>query len=292
MDEIVIRPPQTLAEIEQAETVQREAWGIGDLDVIPTHLLHALQHNGAALVGAFDGATMVGMSLAVLATVESLTDRVDPVAAARLKMHSAVTGVLPAYQNSDIGYRLKMAQRDFALRIGVRLITWTYDPLLSVNGRFNIGKLGAVCRTYLPNFYGELEGINAGLPSDRFEVEWWVTSKRAQSRAGSKWRPIRLDALVAGGAVLVNEMAFNAAGWPVPPAGMVRRPGTLQLVEIPYDFAALKTADNGLAQQWREHSRDVFTTLFDSGYLVTDFAVYEDEQGRDRSFYLLTHQDS
>lgn len=292
MDEIVIRPPQTLAEIDQAETVQREAWGIGDLDVVPAHLLHALQHNGAALVGAFDGATMVGMSLAVLATVESLKDRVDPVAAARLKMHSAVTGVLPAYQNSDIGYRLKMAQREFALRIGVRLITWTYDPLLSVNARFNIGKLGAVCRTYLPNFYGELEGINAGLPSDRFEVEWWVTSKRAQSRAGSKWRPIRLDALLAGGAVLVNETSFDAAGRPVPPAGMARRPGTLQLVEIPYDFAALKMADSELAQQWREHSRAVFTALFHDGYLVTDFAVYEDEQGRDRSFYLLTHQDS
>ncbi len=73
---------------------------------------------------------------------------------------------------------------------------------------------------------------------------------------------------------------------------MVRRPGTLQLVEIPHDFAALKAADVDLAQQWREHSRDVFTTMFDGGYLVTDFATYEDEQGRDRSFYLLTQQDS
>lgn len=292
MNEIVVRPPLTLAEIDQAEDVQRNAWGIGDLDIIPAHLLHALQQNGAALVGAFDGETMVGMSLAVLATVESLKDRIDPVAAARLKMYSVVTGVLPAYQNSDIGYRLKIAQRDFAVRIGVRLITWTYDPLLSINGRFNIGKLGAVCQTYLPNFYGELDGINAGLPSDRFQVEWWVTSKRVQSRAASKWRPIRLDALLAGGAVLVNDASFNEEGWPVPSGRTVRRPATLQLVEIPYDFAALKAADTELAQRWREHSRDVFTAMFADGYLVTDFATYEDEQGRNRSFYLLTHQDS
>ncbi len=191
MNEIVLRPPATLAEIDQAEEVQRAAWNVDDLEIIPTHLLHALQHNGAALIGAFHGERMVGVSLAVLATVESLKDRKDPVAAARLKMYSVITGVLPDYQNSDIGYRLKIAQRDFALRIGVRLVTWTFDPLLSVNARFNIGKLGAVCQTYLPDFYGELDGINAGLPTDRFQVEWWVTSKRTQSRIITKWRPIR-----------------------------------------------------------------------------------------------------
>ncbi len=292
MNEILLRSPATMAEMHQAEAVQRAAWQVGDLDVVPAHLLHALHHNGAALVGAFEGERMVGVSLAVLATVESLKDRIDPVAAARLKMYSVITGVLPAYQNGDIGYRLKVAQRDFAQRIGVRLITWTYDPLLSANGRFNIGKLGAVCQTYLPDFYGDLDGINAGLATDRFQVEWWVTSKRVQSRTTNKWRPIRLDALLAGGAVLVNDASFNDAGWPVPSEGMVRRPGTLQLVEIPYDFASLKAADVDLAQRWREHSREVFTTMFDGGYLVTDFATYEDEQGRDRSFYLLTHQDS
>lgn len=288
----MLRPPETLAEIDQAESVQRQAWAIDDLEIIPAHLLHALQQNGAALIAAFDGETMVGMSLAVLATVESLTERIDQVAAARLKMYSVVTGVLPAYQGQDIGYRLKIAQREFATRIGVRLITWTYDPLLSVNGRFNVGKLGAVCSTYLPNFYGELEGINAGLATDRFEVEWWVTSKRVQSRATSKWRPIRLDALIGGGAVLVNEAAFNAEGWPVPPVNYVSRPAALQLVEIPHDFQSLKAADPELARRWRAHSRDLFTALFRSGYLVTDFATYEDEAGHQRSFYLLTHQDS
>lgn len=292
MSEIVIRPPATMDEIAQTEEIQRVTWRMNDLDIIPAHALHAMQHNGACLLAAFDGDRVVGFVFGILATVEDLSNRIDQVAAARLKMYSVVAGVLPEYQGLGVGYRLKMAQRDFALRIGIRLITWTYDPLESANGRFNIGKLGAICRTYLRNFHGEMTGINAGLPTDRFEVEWWVTSNRVQHRANQAWRPLRMDALLAGGAVLVNEAEFNAAGWPTPPPNYVSRPSNLNLVEIPADFQSLKRADPELARRWRAQSRSLFEQLFDSGYLVTDFVNHEDERGRKRSFYLLTYQDA
>ena len=291
MSEIIIRPLETMAEMSATEEVQRVTWTMTDLDVIPGHALHAMQHNGAVLLGAFDGEHLVGFAFGVLGT-EDNPNRVDQVAAARLKIYSVIAGVIPEYQKHDIGFRLKMAQRDFALRIGIRLISWTYDPLESLNARFNIGKLGAVCRRYLRHFHGDLSGINTGLPTDRFEVEWWVTQNRVAARAERKWRPLKLDALLAGGALLVNEAAISAHGLPEPPMNPVSRPGNLMLVEIPANFQEIKRADLVLAHRWRMHTRELFETLFASGFLVTDFVPYVDQNGNPRSYYLLTHQDS
>lgn len=291
MGEIIIRSLETMEEIAAAEEVQRVTWTMTDLDIIPAHALHAMQHSGAVLLGAFDGERVVGFAFGVLGTEEN-PNRVDQVAAARLKMYSVIAGVLPDYQQHDIGYRLKMAQRDFAIRIGIRLITWTYDPLESLNARFNIGKLGAICHRYLRHFHGDMTGINTGLPTDRFEVEWWVTQNRVAARVERKWRPLKLEALLAGGAVLVNEATVNESGLPVPPLNYVSRPGNLMLVEIPANFQGIKRADMPLALRWRMHTRDVFEKMFDSGFIVTDFVPYVDEQGNQRSYYLLTYQDS
>jgi predicted GNAT superfamily acetyltransferase len=291
MSEIVIRSLQGADEYSAAETIQRIAWMMSDLEIIPGHVIHALQHNGAALLGAFDGDRLVGFALGVLGT-ENIPGRVDEVAAARLKMFSVIAGVLPDYQRQNIGYQLKMAQRDFANHIGVRLITWTFDPLESRNAQFNIGKLGAVCHRYLRHFHGEMSGINQGLPTDRFEVEWWVTSKRVAARSAQKWRPLALDALLAGGALLVNEAAMNKDGVPVPPLNYISQPSNLMLVEIPADFQSIKRRDLPLAQRWRMHTRDVFEEMFHSGFIVTDFVVQEDANVMKRTYYLLTHQDS
>jgi predicted GNAT superfamily acetyltransferase len=291
MSDIIIRDLATHEEYAAAEAIQRTTWGMPDLEIIPGHALHAMQHSGAALLGAFDGPQLVGFTFGVLSTQDT-PNRIDQVAAARLKMYSVIAGVLPAYQHQNVGYRLKMAQRDFCLRVGVRLITWTYDPLESRNGLFNIGKLGAVCHNYLRHFHGDMSGLNAGLPTDRFEVEWWVTSHRAEARATRKWRPLRREGLLAGGALLVNEATFDAAGLPVPPPNTVSRPSNLMLVEIPANFQAIKRQELALAQRWRAHTRDIFEALFDSGFLVTDFVTQDDEAGRPRSYYLLTHGDS
>lgn len=291
MTEITVRSLDTMDEIAAAEEIQRHTWSMGDLEIIPAHALHAMQHSGAALLGAFDGDRLVGFTFGILGTEEN-PDRIDQVAAARLKMYSVIAGVLPDYQKRHVGYQLKMAQRDFALRIGIRLITWTYDPLESLNGRFNIGKLGAVCRRYLRHFHGNMSGINNGLQTDRFEVEWWVTNNRVNARATGKWRPLRLEALLAGGALLVNEATIADNGLPIPPLNYVSQPSNLMLVEIPTNFQTIKRSDFALAQRWRMHSRDVFEKLFDSGFIVTDFVPHEDDRGRPHSYYLLTYQDS
>ena len=292
MDMIEIRPLITMEACLEAEFVQKQAWTIGDAEVVPAHLLHSLQHVGAAVLGAYDGMQMVGMSLAVIGTVASLDTRIDPVAAARLQMYSALTGVLPDYHGHGVGYKLKLAQRDFAMRIGIRLITWTYDPLESLNGRFDIGKLGAVCQRYLPNYYGELGGINAGLPTDRFEVDWWITTSRVKGRVNQVKRPLGLDALLGGGAILINAVTFNAVGLPLPAPNIAIQSGNLMLVEIPSDIRQIKAQDFDLADQWRNHTRFLFERLFADNYAVTDFVRDQDENGREHSYYLLTYQDA
>lgn len=292
MNKIEIRAVQGWDELLKIEELQRIIWTEDESEVMPAHVFHALQYNGAALFAAFDGAEMVGFTLATLATVEGLDHRIDQVAAARLKMFSVIAGVLPGYRDSDIGYRLKVAQRDFSLRIGVRLISWTFDPLESRNGRFNIGKLGAVCRKYVRDFHGEMTGLNAGMESDRFDVEWWITSNRVKGRTNKERKALSLDSLLGGGAVVTNESTFNSSGLPVPPPTYVSHPSNLMLVEIPADFQDIKQKDFPLAVRWREHTRILFEDLFESGFMVTDFVRQIEGDGRQRSFYLLTYQDA
>jgi predicted GNAT superfamily acetyltransferase len=292
MDEIKIRPLSTMPEIQDVERLQENIWDSPERDTIPAHMLHALAHNGAALYGAFDGQRLVGFVLGVLGT-DAVRERVDQVAAARLKMYSVIAGVLPEYQGKGVGYRLKLAQREFALRIGVRLITWTYDPLESVNAHFNFGKLGVVCHQYLRNFHGELGGLSAGIPTDRFEVEWWVTSNRVDGRVVKQRKPLQLDALLGGGAVLVNESAFDGRGLPVPPSKHLGTPdNNLLLVEIPADYQRIKREDIGLAGLWRQHSREVFESLFNGAFMATDFVYHRQASGLNRGFYLLTYRDA
>ena len=79
---------------------------------------------------------------------------------------------------------LKLAQRDDALRRGVSLIEWTFDPLEIKNAFFNIERLGAIVRRYVLNQYGTTSSpLHGGLPTDRCIAEWWIASPRVNAIA-------------------------------------------------------------------------------------------------------------
>ena len=82
------------------------------------------------------------------------------------------------FRNRGVGTRLKFAQREFAIKRGIRLIEWTFDPLEARNAYFNFQKLGVVVRRYYPNLYGETTGLQGGLPTDRIVAEWWLDRTR------------------------------------------------------------------------------------------------------------------
>ncbi|MCC7359411.1 MAG: hypothetical protein IT317_08035 [Anaerolineales bacterium] len=282
---ITIRPLTTLDEFREAEAVQRAVWPGSELDIVPLHLLTTIAHNGGLALGAFHGLQMVGFLLGFLGTDEEQPSRP---ALARLKHCSHMLGVLPQYRGQHVGYQLKLTQRDYVNVQGVRLITWTYDPLESRNAHLNIAQLGGVCNTYKRAVYGEMhDRLNRGLPSDRFQVEWWITSARVKERLFGQRLPLVLHSFTAAGAAVLNPATVGPDGSPRPSDRPAAPAGTLALLEIPSDFQALKARDLGLAQAWRAHTRDLFEAAFSQGYLVTDF-FHEQVDGRPRSFYALS----
>ncbi|WP_375385345.1 GNAT family N-acetyltransferase [uncultured Microbacterium sp.] len=157
---IAIRPLASVTEVFEASALLAEVWG-GDRSGMPANLLRALAHSGNYAVGLYDGARMVGASVAFFA------------APAARSMHSHITGVLPALQDQGLGRVLKQHQREWALARDVGHITWTFDPLVARNAHFNLRVLGARVTEYLVDQYGPMDdGVNRGDESDRIMVSW------------------------------------------------------------------------------------------------------------------------
>jgi predicted GNAT superfamily acetyltransferase len=284
VDSIIIRPLKSHQEMLQAEDVQQQVWGEDETDILPVHLLQAISHHGGVVIGAFDGIRLVAL---VVGFLGADTESPDRVAMARLEHYSHILGVLPAYRGRGLGFALKVAQREAVLAQGVRLITWTYDPLLSLNARLNIRQLGAVCNRYIPDMYGQMrDALNLGQASDRFIVDWWITSRRVTSRLASARKPLDLAHFLSAGAEKVNPSSLNHQGFVYPSDRIDFPESTLALVEIPADIQAIRTADPELARAWREQTREIFTHMFNSGYLITDFVYLKGEQFP-RSYYVL-----
>ncbi len=281
MPEWTIRTLESPADMAGVEGMQRLIWPGSETEIVPAHMLLAVVHNGGLVIGAYHNNDLIGFVFGFPGFYETPDGP-------RLKHHSHMLGVHPAWRAGGLGFALKRAQWQVVRRQGLDRITWTYDPLLSVNARLNIAKLGAVCNTYRRSEYGEMrDGLNVGLPSDRFQVDWWVFSKRVERRLSRRARPdLQLGHYLAADVQLCAAL-MDPAGWPRPSGQVHALAGPLLLVEIPPDFLALKAADLALAEDWRFYTRDVFEGAFSAGYLVTDF-VYD--QGR--SFYVLTHGES
>lgn len=168
--EITIRPCTTLPEFEQCIQLQQAVWGDSDRELVPQHIFVVAAKTGGQIFGAYEGEKMVGYLLGMV----GLRDGVGYI-------HSHMAGVLPAYQNCGIGRRLKLAQREDALARGIALIEWTFDPLKLRNAYFNLMRLGAVARKYLPDVYGTVSSpLDGGRPTDRLLAEWWINSARVQ----------------------------------------------------------------------------------------------------------------
>lgn len=261
---LVYRHITTHDEYRALEELQRQIWGSDERDIVPTHLALTAGKNGGLAYAAFDTTLspphdMIGFVFGFLGFT---SDR-------RLKHCSHMLGVLPAYRDRRIGAELKRRQRDFVLAQGVDLMTWTYDPLESRNARLNIANLGAVCRTYMPNLYGDMnDGLNAGLPSDRFEVEWHLNSAHVIARLADSTRQPALAELLNQGVMILNPAARTTEH---DPAAFCQPPdGARVLIRFPANFQALKTAQPTAALPWRMQVRQLCETCFAAGYTVVD----------------------
>jgi predicted GNAT superfamily acetyltransferase len=287
MDTVQIRPLTTLDEMRVAVDLQRGYWGDDLESVIPAHMLLSLANFGGHVLAALDDEKIVGLLVGFLGTSTQETNRP---AMANLQLVSKRMVVLPAYRNQGIGYRLKLAQRDLAVTQGIRLVTWTYDPLMASNAHLNIHRLGGISHTYHENYYGTGEegGLTIAGSSDRLFVEWWVTNRRVVERINGNRAGLSLKQYLEADTQILNPSTTETGGRPWPSEKLLTAAGSLALVEIPVDYVGIARSDPMLAQAWRAHTRDLFDRLLTKGYLVTDF-VHEPYQGRERAFYVFSH---
>src|SRR5262245_707481 len=154
--EIVVRTCEGLSEFRACVALQRAIWGEADLDIVPDTILVVAAHTGVQILGAFDGERLIGFLLSMPGSRNGAA-----------YLHSHMTGVVAEYRDRGVGRMLKLLQRDEALSRNIRLIEWTFDPLEMRNAHFNLNRLGAIARRYLPNLYGKI-----GRASCRERVEY------------------------------------------------------------------------------------------------------------------------
>lgn len=162
MTEITIRDLHGMTEFRAAEALQRDVWGTGDKED-PADLMMVVQHEGGICAGAFRDGQLLGYIFG-FATREPHIQ------------HSHRLAVMEQARGLGLGVRLKWYQRDWCLAQGITHVRWTYDPLRAANAGLNIARLGAIADTYYPDYYGEMEGINRGAPSDRLLADWHLNS--------------------------------------------------------------------------------------------------------------------
>ena len=138
------------------EDLQKEVWSVSDRDIVPLTQLVAARHAGGQLIGARDGRTLIGFVYGIVGLERGRTIH-----------HSHMLAVKPAYRNCDVGYKLKLAQRERVLAQGITRITWTFDPLQSLNAHFNFCKLGVVSAHLQDQLLRARDVERAAPPGDR-----------------------------------------------------------------------------------------------------------------------------
>ena len=255
---LTIRDLDGFDDLKQVEAVEREVWGSDERDTLPLTLIIASKAAGSLWIGAFDGPHLVAFAFALPAIEHN-----------RLALHSHMLAVRPSYRDHDLGFTLKLAQRERALALGIQQITWTFDPLQSRNAHFNFTKLGVVSNRYHVDFYGPAtSSVLHRNGTDRLWLKWPLPARRVQTRLqGRDNRAETLDAL----STLVPLIRFSPAARPVRadlPAALARQ---RIAIEIPSDIAAIEQQDSPLAQEWRMATRWAFTEALKSGFFVAEF---------------------
>lgn len=269
-----IRALTTLDECRQVVALEKDVWEYTDAeDVVPAPVLIVGVKRGAILLGAFDeGGRMQGFAYSIPAVKDG-----------RLTQWSHMLGVTRDARGRGLGRRLKLAQWEHALAMGIELIEWTFDPLQVLNAHLNFARLGVVAEEYAENIYGESSSpLHRGTPTDRLIAQWKLTAPHVERRLAADGVALVRDASVSA-APVVNPSG-DRGGRLVPGAVDLAVNDRRLLVEIPTGFSETQASDAALALEWRLAIRSIFQTYFSRGYRAVDFFV---SRNTARGHYLL-----
>lgn len=267
--QIAIRDLKSIDDLTQLKALEKEVWGMADEDTVPLTLAIALKAAGNIFVGAFETAKdsknkdkekLVGFAFGFLGLERG-----------QITLHSHMLAVLDQYRHLDLGSRLKQAQRERAMAMGIHEMTWTYDPLQSRNAHFNFAKLGVVSDTYKVDFYGpETSSMLHRNGTDRLWVRWILDSRRVRDRISGKnvnTRAETLDAL----RLLAPLVRFDPSGKPAR-ANLADSLARQRVsIEIPGDILEVERTGMETAREWREATRWAFREALKAGFLVAEF---------------------
>ena len=248
MDDIVVRECASIDELDRCVLLQREVFGLPDLEISPRRHLIVSRQAGGWTLGAFNADRLVGF-------VHHLTGvRAND----EIFGYSHMMAVAFDYQNKGVGARLKWSQRQRAIDEGRRFIKWTWDPMQARNAHFNLNRLGVTVSSYAENFYGTdyITSLTVapeeapGIDSDRLFAEWKLTSPRVER--------------LATGEQLVIEASPETS------------------IVIPPNWGALMKQDPASAKQELERVRGEFVSAFAAGLVCAGF-----ERSNDQPRYLL-----
>ena len=248
-EEISIRELSSVDDVRAAARLLDAIWR--GRPVLSAELLRATAMHGGLVLGAFRGEALVGAQMAFVGLVEKV-----PI------LHSHVTGVASEAQGAGVGFALKLGQREWCLSRGIDTVTWTFDPLIARNARFNLHKLGAVADAFLRDFYGPMEDtFNIGERTDRLDIRWELRSPRVEAAAGGR-SPAEADA--ADATVVLDDRD-----------GRPTRQGSgdtpRRLVRVPSDYQGLRETDSSAARAWRDAVADTLEEAMNEGFRAVDF---------------------
>ena len=251
-----IRPASARSDYEACVALQRQVWGLEDLEITPAIQLIATVHAGGLLLVAEEvGARIVGFAYAFPALGD-----------VGAHLHSDMLAVLPEARGRGLGLRLKWAQREEARRGGISLLTWTFDPMQARNASLNLRHLGAIGTEFRPDFYGTTTSpLHHGLPTNRLLVRWELDSPRVRRRAAAGPPAER-----GASAPRINEVAWRE-GRPVSGAPRLDLDAPELRLEIPVDWNDLCRAAPEEAAAFQVHVAAAFQAYLGRGYVASGF---------------------
>ncbi|PAV29722.1 hypothetical protein CIL05_10145 [Virgibacillus profundi] len=246
MENITIRSIKTMEELLEVQKVEESVW---HMPPTPVHQTFTASVNGGIILGAYDGDKMIGF-LYSFAGFDG----------GNAYLCSHMLGVLADYRKGGLGVQMKLKQAELAKEMGYDMITWTYDPLESLNANLNLHKLGAKGAKYKENHYGSMDdGLNQGLPTDRIQIMWNISKSEATNTVAFNEDKVLLTATSEGNPLITNT--FHETYTPKNDAWFMA---------IPNNFQQIKKENFKLAKSWRMHTREVFQRLFADGYQAVD----------------------
>lgn len=250
---IAIREVADIDELRAVAELFNVVWGVDQsAPILSRELLRALAFSGHYVAAAYRNSTLVGGAVGFVSPGDHL--------------HSHIAGVLPWARRQNIGFALKLHQRQWGRERGLSSVTWTFDPLVRRNAMFNIRKLGVEVASYNVNFYGHQDdSLNKNDDSDRLYVTWALDTPVPASY---------VDVPLNGARTLLDADELNR------PRPMSTDSERVLLVATPTDIEGLRKSDPAKATQWRRAMRDTLGAAMESGRRIAGIS--------DSGYYVLT----